>query len=147
MKRNWIIAATLLCAAAASSAAVKIEGAWARPSLQGQRTSGVYMKLTSDADVTLVGVSSPAAGAAEVHEMKMDGDVMRMRPLAGLRLPAGRIVELKPGGLHVMLTDLKAPLMKDSSVPLTLVFRDANGRETKQDIVAPVRASASAHTH
>ena len=146
MKRTWMMAAALLCAAAASSAAVKIEGAWVRPSVQGQRASGGYMKLTSDADVTLVGVSSPAAGSAEVHEMKMDGEVMRMRAVPGLRLPAGKSVELKPGGLHLMLMDLKAPLV-NSSVPLTLVFRDANGRETRQDIVAPVRASASAHAH
>ncbi|HSV84210.1 MAG TPA: hypothetical protein VLK85_33835 [Ramlibacter sp.] len=56
MKQNWMMAAALLCAAAASSAAVKIEGAWVRPGVQGQRVSGGYMKLTSDADVTLVGV-------------------------------------------------------------------------------------------
>jgi copper(I)-binding protein len=148
MKRHWMIAAALLCAAAASSAAVKIEGAWARPSVQGQKTSGAYMKLTADADTTLVGVSSPAAGAAEVHEMKMDGDVMRMRSVEGVRLPAGKAVELKPGGFHVMLMELKAPLMKDSSVPLTLVFRDAKGKETRQEVLVPVRtSSASEHKH
>jgi copper(I)-binding protein len=147
MNRNWMIAAALLCAAAASSAAVKIEGAWVRPSVQGQRATGGYMKLTADADVTLVAVTSPAAGAAEVHEMNMDGEVMRMRPVEGVRLPAGKTVELKPGGFHVMLIDLKAPLMKDTSVPLTLVFRDAKGRETKQEVLAPVRTSASEHKH
>lgn len=146
-KSKWMIAAALLGAAAASSAAVTIEDAWMRPSVQGQRSSGGYMKLTSDVDATLVGVSSPVAGAAEVHEMKMDGEVMRMRPLQRLSLPAGKTVELRPGGVHVMLLDLKAVLVKDTSVPLTLVLRDASGRETRQELMVPVRASAPAHTH
>jgi copper(I)-binding protein len=79
--------------------------------------------------------------------MNMDGEVMRMRPVEGVRLPAGKTVELKPGGFHVMLMELKAPLVKDTSVPLTLVFRDAKGRETKQEVLAPVRISASEHKH
>jgi copper(I)-binding protein len=79
----------------------------------------------------------------EIHEMKMEGDVMRMRALKdGLALPAGQAVELKPGGYHVMLMDLTAALPKDTSIPLTLVFKDAKGVETKMEIKLPVAATA-----
>ena len=85
----------------------------------------------------------------EVHEMKMEGDVMKMRAIPALDLPAGKAVELKPGGYHVMLMDLKAPLMKDTVVPLTLVFKDAKGAESKVELKVPVSAvaPASAHKH
>ncbi len=85
----------------------------------------------------------------EVHEMKMDGNVMKMRAVPGLELPAGKAVELKPGGYHVMLMDLKGPLAKDSTVPVTLVFKDAKGVETRQELKLPVsvRAPAAAHSH
>jgi copper(I)-binding protein len=142
MKFQMMLAAALLGAAAAAQAQVKVEDAWVRPSVQGQTSSGGYMKLTSPKEVTLVAVSSPAAGTAEVHEMKMEGDVMRMLPMERLRLPAGKTVELKPGGLHVMLMDLKAPLRKDSSIPLRLVFRDEAGRESRMEIVVPVLVAA-----
>jgi copper(I)-binding protein len=84
--------------------------------------------------------------------MKMEGDVMRMRAISGLDLPAGQTVELKPGGYHVMLMDLKTALRKDSSVPLTLVFRDAKGVESSQEVSLPVLTSApggaaSGHGH
>jgi copper(I)-binding protein len=79
----------------------------------------------------------------EVHEMKMDGDIMKMRAVqGGLDLPAGKAVELKPGGYHVMLMDLNAPLPKDSTVPLTLVFKDAKGVESKVELKVPVASVA-----
>ena len=127
---------------AASSAPVKVEGAWARASVQGQKGTGAFMRLTAQSDARLVRAESPAAGVTEVHEMKMEGDVMKMRPVTALALPAGRTVELKPGGYHVMLLDLKAPLMKDSTVPLTLVFQDAKGAESRLDLSLPVGTSA-----
>ena len=89
----------------------------------------------------LVGVSTPVAGTAEVHEMKMDGDVMRMRAISKLDLPAGQTVELKPGGYHVMLMDLKQPLAPGSTVPLTLALRDAKGVESKLELKVPVAAA------
>ena len=79
---------------------------------------------------------------AEVHEMKMDGDVMKMRAVPSLDLPAGKKVELKPGGYHVMLMDLKAPLAKDSTIPLTLLFKDAKGTESKLELKLPVATAA-----
>ena len=126
----------------AQTAAVKVEGAWARASVQGQKATGAFMRLTAQDGARLVRAESPAAGITEVHEMKMEGDIMKMRAVPALDLPAGRTVELKPGGYHVMLLDLKAPLAKDSTVPLTLVFQDAKGVESKLNLTVPVGTSA-----
>jgi periplasmic copper chaperone A len=138
-------------AAWAQTAAVKVEGAWARASVQGQKGTGAFMRLTARDGARLVRAESPAAGVTEVHEMKMDGDVMKMRAVPALDLPAGKTVELKPGGYHVMLLDLKAPLAKDSAVPITLVFQDAKGAESKLELSVPVGTSApggaNAHEH
>ena len=74
--------------------------------------------------------------------MAMEGTTMKMRAIPGLDLPAGKAVELKPGGYHVMLMDLKAPLVKDSKVPVTLVFKDAKGGESRLEVQVPVRTAA-----
>ena len=126
----------------AQTAAVKAEGAWARASVQGQKGTGAFMRLTAKDGTRLVRAESPAAGVTEVHEMKMEGDIMKMRAVPTLDLPAGKTVELKPGGYHVMLLDLKAPLAKDSSVPITLVFQDAKGVESKLNLTVPVGTAA-----
>ena len=126
----------------AQTAAVKVEGAWARASVQGQKATGAFMRLTAQDGARLVRAESPAAGITEVHEMKMEGDIMKMRAVPALDLPAGKTVELKPGGYHVMLLDLKAPLAKGASVPLTLVFQDAKGAESKLNLNVPVATSA-----
>ncbi len=129
-------------AALAQTAAVKVDGAWARATVQGQRGTGAFMSLTAKDATQLVGVSTPVAGVAEVHEMKMEGDVMKMRALPLLDLPAGKKVDLKPGGYHIMLMDLKAPLAKDSTVPVTLLFKDAKGVESKLELKLPVATTA-----
>jgi copper(I)-binding protein len=129
---------------------VKIENGWARATVQGQKATGAFMKITAPQATRLVAVSTPVAGVAEVHEMKMDNGVMSMRAVPALDLPANQTVELKPGSYHLMLMDLKAPLMKDSSVALTLTFKDAKGVETKQQVSVPVNTSmpqAAAHMH
>ena len=100
------------------------------------------MKITAQDGLQLVGVSSPVAGVGEVHEMKMEGDIMKMRALPSLDLPAGKVVELKPGGYHVMLMDLKQLLVKDSKVPLTLRFKDAKGVESRMELMVPVSTVA-----
>ena len=126
---------------------VEIKEAWVRTSVQGQKATAAFMKITAKETSKLVSASSPVAGVAEVHEMKMDGDVMKMRAVAGgLDLPAGKTVELTPGGYHVMLMDLKASLPKDSTVPLTLVFKDAKGVESKVELKVPVAAVAPGAT-
>ncbi|MDB5945794.1 MAG: hypothetical protein JWQ33_820, partial [Ramlibacter sp.] len=134
--------------------AVVVEGAWVRPSVSGQQGTGGYMKLTARDNLRLVGASTPVAGVAEVHEMKMDGEVMRMRAVQALDLPAGKTVELKPGGLHLMLMDLKQALSAGSSVPLTLVLQDSRGVESRVEtrlLVSPsapgTGAATDAHKH
>lgn len=122
----------------AQSAAVDVQGAWARATVQGQKATGAFMKLTAKDNTKLVSAHSPAAGVVEIHEMKMDGNVMKMRAIPSLDLPAGKAVELKPGGYHVMLMDLKEPLKKESTVPLTLVVKDDKGVESKIELHVPV---------
>jgi periplasmic copper chaperone A len=142
---SFALAATLAAPAFAQS--VDVKDAWARVSVPGQKATGAFMKITAKEGSRLVGASSPVAGVTEVHEMKMDGNVMKMRAVeGGLALPAGKTVELKPGGFHVMLMDLKAALPKDSTIPLTLVFKDAKGVESKLELKVPV-ATAPMHSH
>ena len=106
-----------------------------------------HIGVTAKDGVKLVGASTPVAGVAEVHEMKMDGDVMKMRAIpGGIEIAAGKTVELKPGGYHIMLMDLKAALPKDSTVPLTLLFTDAKGVSSKVELKVPV-AAMPAHQH
>ncbi len=130
---------------------VKVQKAWARATVPGQTASGVFMTLTARETTKLVGVESAAAGVAEIHEMKVQNGVMTMRGIDSLNLPAGRAVELKPGGFHVMLMDLKAPLAKDATIPLTLNFLDAKGTKIKLDMVVTVAditaTAAPVHKH
>lgn len=114
---------------------VTVTDAWARATVQGQKATGAFMKITAKDNTKLIAVSSPVAGVAEIHEMKLEKDVMKMAALPnGLDLPAGKAVELKPGSYHVMLMDLKAPLAKDSAVPLTLTLQDAKGVKSKVEL-------------
>lgn len=131
-----------------ASHSVRVDSAWVRPTVKGQQGSGGYMKLTARENMRLVGVSSPLAGVAEVHEMKMDGEVMRMRPAKAIDLPAGKTVELT-GALHLMLMDLKHPLVAGSTVPLTLVLQDSRGVESRLEthlLVSTATPAGSAAT-
>lgn len=124
---------------------VDVQGAWARATVPGQKATGAYMKLTAATGAKLISASSPAAGGVEVHEMKMEGDVMQMRALKdGLDLPMARAIELKPGGVHLMLMDLKRPLLKDTTVPMTLIFKDRKGSEFKTEVKVPVSSTPPA---
>lgn len=151
MKKSFNQIASLvvgLCFAGVAVAQVKVESAWARATVQGQKATGAFMKLTAPQATRLVAVSTPVAGLAEIHEMKMEGSVMQMRAMPVLDLPANKPVELKPGSYHLMLMDLKAPLAKDSSLSLTLTFKDAKGVETKQQVSVPVAtAMPNGHAH
>ena len=140
-----IIAAALttVCAVSAFAQNVTVTDAWARATVQGQKATGAFMKITAKDNAKLVAVSSPVAGVAEIHEMKMEKDVMKMAALPnGLDLPAGKAVELKPGGYHVMLMDLKAPLTKDTAVPLTLTLQDAKGVKSNVELKVLVGTQA-----
>lgn len=128
----------------AGVAPVDVHDAWARSTVEGQRSTGVFARLTAGAGARLVGASSPWAESVEVHEMSMVGDVMRMRALdAGLDLPPGEAVELKPGGYHVMVLGLKRVLVPGSALPLTLRFVDRDGRAGELSLQVPVRAGAA----
>jgi copper(I)-binding protein len=141
-----VLSALTLAAVSAQAQNIDVKDAWVRSTVPGQKGTGGFMKITSKDGAKLVGVSSPVAGVGEVHEMKMEGDVMKMRAISSLDLPAGKAVELKPGGFHVMLMDLKQPLAKDSKVPLTLLFKDAKGVESKMELSVPVSATAPGAT-
>jgi copper(I)-binding protein len=145
LSRSSLLAGGLLalsCLAQITTAAVKVEGAWTRATVAGQQGSGAFMNLTASSALKLVGVSSPVAGVTELHEMKMEGDIMRMRPVPAIDLPAGTRVQLKPGGFHVMLMDLKTPLRKDTQIPLTLVLQNAQGQTSQVQVSVPVMLSA-----
>ena len=138
---NTLLRSLLLLACIGGTSAwaqVKVDKAWARATVQGQKATGAFMTITAPQATRLVSVSTPVAGVAEIHEIKMDGGVMKMRAMPALDLPANQAVELKPGGYHVMLMDLKSPLAKDSSVALTLTFKDAKGVESRQQVSVPV---------
>ena len=142
MKLITITALLALTSALAPAQGIDVKDAWVRTAVPGQSGTGAFMSITAKDGAKLVAASSPVAGVAEVHEMRMDGDVMRMRAVPVLDLPAGKTVQLKPGGYHVMLMELRQALPKGSTVPLTLTLRDAKGQESKVELKLPVAATA-----
>jgi len=130
----------VLLAAPALAAEVKIGDPWVRATAPGQKVAGAFMDLTADADMTLVAAESPTSKTVELHTMRMEEGVMVMRRVTDIALPRGRTVQLEPGGLHVMLIDIKAQLKAGDAAPLTLVVRDAGGKEHRIAVEAQVRA-------
>ena len=120
-----LLAAFALLGSAVAHAEVTVAEPWVRATVPAQKATGAFMHLKSDADARLVSAASPVAGVVEIHEMFMDKDVMKMSPIPGLDLPAGRDVELKPGGYHVMLMELAKPLEKGTTIDVTLTFENA----------------------
>lgn len=120
---------------------VTVTEAWARATVQGQKASGAFMKITAKDDEKLIGASSAAAGVVQIHEMKMEKDVMKMNAVDSIALPAGQTVVLQRGGYHVMLMDIKKPLVESTTIPLTLFFVNAKGEKSQIDIQLPVRQS------
>jgi len=130
----------MLAVAAPALAQVTVTAPWVRATVAQQSSTGAFMQLRSAKDVTLVSVSTPVAGIVEVHEMAMDGQVMRMRAVPALPLPAGKPVDFKPGGYHVMLMDLKQPVKAGDQVPLTLVFEGADKKRETVQVNATAKA-------
>ena len=124
---------------------IKVDNAWIREPAPGQTVVGGFMNITSPREAALLEAKSKAAGKVELHEMKMDNGVMQMRPLKQIALPKGQTVKLEPGGLHLMLEELKQPLKAGDKVPLTLKIKRGEKTE-KLKITAEVRASAPAAT-
>ncbi len=140
-KRVLPLAAFLLAGTQAFAGEIVAEHPWSRATPPGASTGAVYVTLVSKDGDRLVGATSPAAGGASVHDMTMDGNIMRMREVVGgLALPPGKAVTLQPGGYHIMLTGLKAPLKRGETVALHLTFANA----PPLDIVAPVAGIGAA---
>jgi len=150
---------TLFAAAAlfagAAHAQVTVKEPWVRATVPQQKATGAFMRLQSAVPARLVSASSPLTPDVEIHEMSMEGDVMRMRQVQAVELPAGQTVALKPGGYHIMFLNLTKQVREGDTVPVTLTIETRDGKRTPVKVDAPVRglaagapsASASGHGH
>ena len=144
MKRFAVAAvmAMALAAHAQRSADIDVKSAWVRPTVAGQMGTGAFMHLTSRDGARLLGASSDVAGVVEIHEMAMEGNVMRMRPIRSLDLPPGSTIELKPGGHHMMLMDLKRPLATGEKIKVELRLETRDKKLVTQPVEIEVRPRA-----
>ncbi len=147
---SLIAASALITTAAAAQdyklGSLEISQPWTRATAPTAKAGGGYVTITNKGTTPdrLIAVRSAVSDKAEIHEMKMEGNVMRMRELAkGLEIPPGATVELKPGGYHIMFMDLKAPMAKDAKVPVTLVFEKAGSIDVDL-VVQPIGAQPPA---
>ena len=143
MKRATIAGLLLAAASTASLAQVNVSNAWVRATVPQQKATGAFMNLTAAKSARLVEARSPVAGVVEIHEMKMENNVMKMRALAALDLPAGKAVEFKPSGYHVMLMELRQQMKEGDSVPITLVIEGPDKKRESIEVKAVVRALTS----
>lgn len=144
MSLNRMLRTVAFCAMAVTthwaSAQTTVKDAWVRGTVEQQKATGAFMQITSVQGGKLVAVQSPVAGVVEIHEMSMQGNVMNMHAIPELALPAGKMVELKPGGYHVMLMDLKQTMKGGEVVPLTLVVEGKDGKRETIEVKASVKA-------
>ncbi|MFL6635114.1 MAG: copper chaperone PCu(A)C [Massilia sp.] len=138
LKQSFVLAAASLITTAAF-AQVTVGDPWIRATVPAQKTAGAFMQLRSAKATRLVDVQSPVAGRAEVHQMAMEGQTMRMQKVDGIDLPAGQSVNLSSGGYHVMLFDLKQQLKEGGQVPLTLTFVGADKKRENVTVQVPVK--------
>ena len=148
--RPWLVATVIAIFALPAFAqdykvgSLEIVNPWTRATPPSAQSGGGFLTITNKGTTPdrLVAVRSAAANKAEIHEMKMDGNVMRMRELEkGLEIPPGATVELKPGGYHLMFMELKAPFAKDAKIPATLVFEKAGSVDVELSVAAMGAAS------
>jgi len=129
--RTWLAALALLLAHVASAhdytaGSLKIDHPWARATAPGQATGIGFMKIINSGKADkLLSASTDVSAAVELHTMEMSGDTMKMRAVAGVAIPDKATVEFKPGGLHIMFINLKAPLKEGTRFPLKLRFEKA----------------------
>lgn len=147
MSRFLIFCGALLAmpalVAMAGEDAWRVERAWVRATVPGQKVAAAYMDITANEGAALVAAASPYAARVELHSMAMEGGVMKMRAMETLPLPARQTVNLKPGGLHLMLFGLTRPVNAGESVPITLTVVDIRGRKSSLKIDAEVRPAGS----
>ena len=136
------VMALALAAQAQRSADIDVKSAWARPTVAGQMGTGAFMHLTSKEGARLLGASSDVAGVVEIHEMAMQGNVMQMRAIRSLDLPPGSTIELKPGGHHMMLMDLKRPLATGEKIKVELRLETRDKKLVTQPVEVEVRPRA-----
>ena len=136
------VAASTFLLSHTAMAQLTVKDAWVRATVAQQKATGAFMQLLSAQDAKLVAAQSPVAGVVEVHEMALDNGVMKMRAVPSLALPAGKAVELKPGGYHVMLMDLKGQVKDGDTVPVTLVVEGQDGKRQSIEVKAPARTMA-----
>ena len=148
MKSNTLLKALLISAVGVGLAgiaqaqstkvgSVQIENAYTRSTVPGQMAAGGFMKIENKGAVDqLISASSPVAGEVQLHEMAMEGNVMKMRQVKEVVVPAGGAVELKPGGMHLMFINIKAPLTAGETVPVKLKFAKAGEVEVKMPVNA-----------
>lgn len=129
-----------LLASASVHAEVTVSNVWVRATVPQQKATGAFMRLSSAKDSKLISVSSSLTPVVEVHEMSMQDNVMKMREVLPVELPAGKNVDFKPGGYHLMLQDLKQQVKVGDVVPLTLVFEGRDGKRETVQVKAEVRA-------
>lgn len=146
--RNISFALVLLAAACGSPDTpnlepIQIRSAWASPTPGGVSVSAGYLEISNatDQDDRLIAASSPRADRVEIHDMVMDGPIMRMRPVEALSIPAGETVTFAPGGMHLMFMGVVDPFAEGENIPVTLSFERAGDIEA----TLPVRRSASSH--
>jgi len=145
MKHRILGAALILaCLNLAWGQEVTVSKPWVRGSVAGQNATGAFMDVLASQDSSLVGASSPLAKSVEIHEMAMEGDVMRMRAVKRVALPAGKAVEFKPGGYHIMLIGLTKPLQKGETVPIELFLRGKDQKLSRLRVNAEVRELGAA---
>jgi copper(I)-binding protein len=124
-------------------AQVSVKNAWVRATVGPQKTTGAFLQIETKNEVNLVKVESKAAGMVEIHEMQMDGGVMKMREVEKVNCPAGKVTELSPGGFHIMLMNLKKQAKEGDQVPLILSFEDRQGKKQVVSVNATVKSMAN----
>ena len=139
MYRKFLMLAAASLVSTAAFAQVTVSDPWIRATVPAQKTAGAFMQLRSAKATRLVDVQTPVAGRAEVHQMAMEGQTMRMQKVDGIDLPAGQTVNLASGGYHVMLFDLKQQLKDGEQVPLTLTFVGADKKRESVTVQVPVK--------
>jgi copper(I)-binding protein len=143
-----LLLAAILSALPAAAQSVKVANAWARATVPGQNTGAAYFEITSSVDAVLTAAGSPAAARTVLHTMSMEGGVMRMRPLERVELPAGKTVKLAPGGMHLMLEELRQPLKAGDRLPLVLSVQPSGMSLITVNVQAEVRPiSGAQHNH
>ena len=144
---NVLMLSLLALLSVPAFAETRVDDAWVRATVPGQPSTGAFMRITSSDDAKLLEAKSPVAKIVQIHQSKMDNDVMSMQPVEFVPLPAGKTVAIEPEGYHVMLIDLVGQVKEGDEVPLTLVVENAKGVKESVEVKAKARALNSMADH